>query len=401
MKLKIGPGALVAAAFIGPGTVTTCTLAGANFGFALLWALVFATMATIVLQDMAARLGAGGGLGLAEALGQMIPVGPARWLMMILVLTAIGLGNAAYEAGNLMGGTLGLNALIGRDTTSGWHSWPLVLSAGVALALGRYQMLERILIGLVIIMALAFVAAAVLVHPSLSALLAGLRPAIPEGGLLTTIALIGTTIVPYNLFLHASAARQRWAGGGDVGAARSDTAVSVSLGGVVSILVLATAATALFGQALSIQSAGDMARSLEPTFGPMARVLIGAGLLAAGLTSAITAPLAAGFVVAEFFGRDETSSRRLRVITSLAILLIGTVIGFLGIRPVTLILVAQAANGLLLPIIAVFLLWVMNRRGILGAHANSLASNLAGSVVVLVAVLLGLRGVARALGIWP
>ena len=93
MKLPFGPGALVAAAFIGPGTVTACTLAGANFGYALIWALVFATIATMVLQDMAARLGIASGKGLGEAL--IAPGTPIvlKWLSVALVMAALALGN--------------------------------------------------------------------------------------------------------------------------------------------------------------------------------------------------------------------------------------------------------------------------------------------------------------------
>ena len=121
MKLPFGPGALVAAAFIGPGTVTACTLAGANFGYALIWALVFATVATVVLQDMSARLGIAGGMGLGEAL--VAPGTPAalKWLSIVLVLAALALGNAAYEAGNLSGGALGQGRRSGcRQGRSAW-----------------------------------------------------------------------------------------------------------------------------------------------------------------------------------------------------------------------------------------------------------------------------------------
>ena len=95
MKLQIGPGALVAAASIGPGTVTACTLAGANFGCVLVWALVFATVATVILQDMAARLGAGAQLGLGEALLQSAGNGVLKWITIILILAALAIGNGA------------------------------------------------------------------------------------------------------------------------------------------------------------------------------------------------------------------------------------------------------------------------------------------------------------------
>ncbi|MEM7739855.1 MAG: Nramp family divalent metal transporter [Pseudomonadota bacterium] len=402
MRLPIGPGALVAAAFVGPGTVTACTLAGAAFGYDLLWALLFATVATIILQDMAARLGAGARLGLGEAL--MAAAG-SRWgqtLVASLVVTALVIGNAAYEGGNIAGATLGGQAVAGTDTVPR-AVWPIGITvfAGGALWFGRYRTIEALLIVLVLMMSAAFVASVIIIQPSWGEVFQGLKPRVPEGGTLTAIALIGTTIVPYNLFLHAAAAKERWVEKGSVRAARHDTVISVGLGGLVSILILSAAAASLFGQNLEITSGADMARALEPTVGPAARYVLGFGLLAAGLTSAITAPMATGFVMAELIAPpDDGMKRALFRITSVTILLIGAGATLLGLQPITLIVIAQAANGVLLPVVAIFLLIVMNRRSLLGHHVNGVASNIAGTAVLLVALALGLRGVARALGIW-
>ncbi len=402
MKLSIGPGALVAAAFIGPGTVTACTLAGANFGYALLWALVFATVATVILQDMAARLGAGARLGLGEALMQSVATGPLKWAVGTLVFVALAIGNGAYEAGNLSGGALGAEAILGEGSIDRrWIVLALALFAATALIHGKYKTLERLLIGLVLLMSAAFIASAVIVRPDLTAFASGLVPRIPSGGLLTTIALIGTTIVPYNLFLHAAAAREKWSGADGVKAARTDTVVSIGLGGLVSILIIATAAASLFQSGLAVNNATDMARSIEPAFGAAARYLVGIGLLAAGLTSAITAPMATAYALSEILGGDAAKRKTLFRYTALAVVIAGASISMLDIKPVELILIAQYANGLLLPIIAIFLLIVMNRKALLGTHANGLASNLAGGAVVAITLGLGLRAIMRAAGIWP
>jgi manganese transport protein len=103
----IGPGPIVAAAFIGPGTVTVCTLAGVNFGFDLLWAMALSVVATIVLQEMSARIGLVTQKGLASVISETLQKGILRYFSIFLVMTAIVLGNAAYEAGNISGGALG------------------------------------------------------------------------------------------------------------------------------------------------------------------------------------------------------------------------------------------------------------------------------------------------------
>ncbi|WP_084396684.1 Nramp family divalent metal transporter [Henriciella aquimarina] len=390
-RFNFGPGTLVAAAFIGPGTVTTCTLAGANFGLALVWALVFATVATIILQDMAARLGAGAGRGLGEALLEAMP-GPLLKLMAGgLVVIALAVGNAAYESGNIIGGVLGMEALTGEGARR-WLVGLIAVTAAGVLIIGRYKAIERILVALVLMMSLAFAASAIIVRPDLGSLAAGLVPQIPEGGLLTAIALIGTTIVPYNLFLHAAAAKRHWHEPGEAGAARKDAAISIGLGGLVSILILSTAAASLFASGIEVESAREMAIALEPAFGPVARYLVGAGLFAAGLTSAITAPMATAYALTEIMpGQTGTASlNRFRAI-ALAILAIGTGIALLGLNPVSLIIAAQAANGLLLPIVAVFLLLIMNRRSALGEHANGLFANIAGGLIVLITMGFGAR----------
>ncbi len=402
MKLPFGPGALVTAAFIGPGTVTACTLAGANFGYALLWALVFATFATVILQEMSARLGVVTGRGLGEALmaGAGLPV--FRLLVAGLVLFALAVGNAAYQAGNLTGAALGGEALFGAAGPDR-IVWVLVLAvlAGALLLSGSYKLLEKVLIGLVTVMSLAFAGSVLITRPDLGGLASGLVPQLPQGSLFTAIALIGTTIVPYNLFLHASAARERWAGRGEeaLREAQTDTRVSVGLGGLISMFILVTAASSLFASGLTIRSGSDLAQAIEPAYGAAARYLVGIGLLAAGLSSAITAPMAAAYAVCELL-RQPPRGKVFRIV-ALLVLAIGTLIACAGYNPLTVILAAQVANGILLPVIATFLLVAMNRRSLLGAHVNSRLQNVLGGAVLLVTITLGARLILRAAGVWP
>ena len=397
---NVGPGALVTAAFIGPGTVTACTLAGANHGYTLLWALLFATVATIVLQEMAARLGVVTGKGLGQTIGEELARSVWKWPLVLLVGLALYLGNAAYEAGNLSGAALGIGAIFGE--TPGVQNASVVaiaVLAGALLLAGSYRLIERVLIALVLAMALAFVATFAVVRPDMAALVRGLFvPDIPDGALLTVIALIGTTVVPYNLFLHSTAASRKWKGAADLPAARADTAISIGLGGLVAILIASTAAASLFAKGLTVESAADMAGQLEPLFGAGAQYLLGLGLFAAGLTSAITAPLATGYAMSEILGLGSgQGSRAFRFIAG-SVILIGAAGALSGIRPVEIILTAQFANGLLLPVIAAFLLWVLNRRAILGDHANGALANTLGIGVVLIAAALGLRSILAALG---
>ncbi len=391
-KGRLGPGAVIAAAFVGPGTVTTCTLAGAKAGTQLLWAVLFSVIATLVLQEMTLRLGLVGRMALAEAIRRRFATGSGRWISMSLVLGAIVLGCAAYEAGNLLGAELGLEAIfpgLGRA-----RALLVLIPAFFLLAFGGYGPVEKILVLLVCVMSLAFAATAFAVSPPLAEIGSGIFvPTLPSGSEAQVLALIGTTVVPYNLFLHSVAVQRKFTGGAkDLGAARFDATVFIFLGGVVSAAILITAAGNLAGPGdVSIKNGADLAEALEGALGSWAKWLFGLGLFAAGLSSAVTAPLAAGFAVSGLFSGDGKKKDRLSRGASLLVFLTGAVFLLLDVTPVQAIILAQAFNGLALPMVAVFLLVVMNDASLLGARRNSLSVNLLGGAVTLITVFLGGR----------
>lgn len=398
---NLGPGLLVAAAFVGPGTVTTASVAGADYGFALLWALVFSVVAAMVLQEMSARLGVVSREGLGEALRSTFANPVLKVAAVVLVVAAIAVGNAAFQGGNLIGAALGLEVVFGGSTAA----WAILVAllAVALLSTGSYRVVERVLIWLVVAMGIVFLVTAVVVTPDLGDFLSGFVPRVPSGSLLTVVALIGTTVVPYNLFLHASSVQDKWSAEVStdqaVKEARLDTRLSVGLGGLVTLAILTTAAAALFGTGRGVESAADMASQLEPLLGPGAKYFFAVGLLAAGVTSSVTAPLAAAYATAGAFGwRRDLRDPKFKSLWAI-IIAVGTTFAVLGASPTEAIVFAQAANGLILPVIAVFLLTVMNRRDLLGDHVNTRAGNVAGGVVVLIAIGLGLRSLASAFGL--
>ncbi|WP_035334226.1 Nramp family divalent metal transporter [Dokdonia sp. PRO95] len=403
-KFKLsGPGVLVAAAFIGPGTVTVCTITGAAYGFTLLWAMVLSIIATIVLQEMAARIGLVSGKGLSGVIRDSISNKITRTFAVILMLCAIAIGNAAYEAGNISGGVLGIEALGFSSSLSlgtlDINSWSLVLGilASIILFIGNYKVLERILVTLVIIMSIAFVTTAFVTKPDILAVLKGsFIPSFPEGSLLTIVALVGTTVVPYNLFLHASLVSEKWDNTSDLPAARRDTIVAVILGGLVSMAIIICAAAI---QGSEIKNAADLAQSLEPLFGDYARYFIGLGLGATGLTSAITAPLAAAYVVQGCLGWErDLKSVKFRSVW-LSILILGIIFSSIGYSPVEIIQFAQVANGVLLPIIAGYLIWIVNKSEVLGKYVNTSLENGISIVIWLIVFVLGARTILKVFGL--
>lgn len=354
----LGPGLAAAAAFVGPGTVTTATVAGAEAGYGLAWALVLGVAVTAVLQEAVARVAVVGGRPLGTVLREDLPA-PAwarRGLALAVVLAVAG-GAAAFQAGNLLGATLGLQLL--EPGPAALYVVALADAAFLLLWFGGYEAVEGTLKALVTLMTAAFVATVVLVDVPWGAVAAGLVPSGLHGSGLLVVALVGTTVVPYNLFLHSSMVRDKgWDGPGDLGRMRVDAAAMALAGGLASGAVLVASGTVL--QGATVVGAADMAAQLEPAAGGAASTVFALGLAAAGVTSAVTAPLAA--------------------------------------EPVAAIVAAQALNGALLPLLVGVVLWAANARGPLGDHANGRWANAAGAAALAAALLLGVRLVAGALG---
>jgi manganese transport protein len=339
--------------------------------------------------------------GLGETLRIMLDQSIWKWPLFGLIMVALYLGNAAFEAGNLSGAALGIEALTDQSQSL-YRMSVLVISllAGILLWRGSYRHIERLLLILVALMALAFIATFISVDPDLSALFKGLTtPNIPDGSLLTVIALIGTTVVPYNLFLHASVVKAKWSSENDLNHARADTATAIGLGGVITILIVSTAAASIFGSGLNISGAGDMATQLEPLFGSFSTIMLGMGFFAAGLSSSITAPLATAYAVTEILGIKGGTSSRVFKLIALSVIFSGAALALTGIKPISIILAAQFANGLLLPIIAIFLLVVMNQKKQLGQYVNKWLGNTLGAIVVIVTAGLGIRIILSAAGV--
>lgn len=400
-KPTFGPATLVTAAFIGPGTVTTCTLAGANYGFTLLWAMLLSIVLTIFLQEMTVRLGLVGQTGLGKAIRQQLNNPLLKILGIFLVIAAILVGNAAYQGGNLAGATLGLNDLFG-NTFFGLTNFWLYLCSAIAfvfLFTGSYKLIEKFMIALVILMSLAFVLTAILLQPNLGSVLGGLFvPRFESGSALTIIALIGTTVVPYNLFLHASAVRKTWSSKEQLSQARGDLFWSIFLGGLISLAIIICAGSTLFGEGKEVKNALDMASQLEPLLGTWSKYLLCFGLFAAGITSAITAPLAAAFAASGVLGwKEDLKSTKFRIVWIL-VLMVGTLVAGSNFSALQIIFFAQVANGLLLPLVVAFLLWTMNSKELLGEWVNKPWQNVIAFFLMLASLGLGFRGIAKAMG---
>lgn len=392
---NIGPGALVAAAFIGPGTITVCSSSGASYGYTLLWVVLFSTITTIMFQEMAARLGIVTGQGLGENIRERMTHKGMRNAMTIIVVSAIFIGNIAYETGNLTGGAMGFHSLVPQISMK---TIALVMGmiAIVLLYSGSYQYIEKFLTGLVLVMAFAFIFTTILSKPDIEEVLKGFIPSFHDVNWMSVVGLIGTTVVPYNLFLHSSSAAQRWKNKEDIHDARIDTFLSIGLGGIVSMCIVTVAATNCAG--LEIQSGGDLAKALQPVLGDFAKVLVSIGLFAAGLTSTITAPLAAAYATSGILGiKQDMKSKKFQLVWFIVIAFGMVLTAFNHSTPTQLILIAQGANAIILPIMAIFLMICMNSKK-LGEYRNGKFSNIMGIVVLMVTIAICIKNIMGVIG---
>lgn len=407
ISYRPGPGMLVSAAFIGPGTVTTASIAGANYGYTLLWALVFATIATIMLQSFVTRITIVSGQTLGRVILLSFQIKFAKIAVIILLFSALLIGNAAYEAGNIGGAALGLEELL---PSSFINSMPPIISTSNLIALflislllvGKIDLITQFLIALVVIMSISFLIVFFISKPNIYALFSGLIPTVQDDAIFTIIALIGTTIVPYNLFLHASNVHKKWHHIEQLDTATTESAISITIGGLVSIAILASAANIFFVQSININSLSAMAIQIEPLFGDFAAKALAIGLLGAGLTSALTAPLATAYIVTEIWKSNDEKVRDLRFkFIATTIVLVGASVNSFNIDTLQVIFFAQVANGILLPFVAVFLVKLSMNREIMGEYVNSMFQNIIAITILLISIALGSRTILRAFGIMP
>jgi manganese transport protein len=321
-----------------------------------------------------------------------------RWtqiLFILLTLSSITIGCAAYEAGNIIGGSLGLEMITGIPQ----KIWVVFISlvAAVLLRQQKYRIVERFLIVLVFLMSASFLATAIIMRPDVGAVLRGFLPSFPENSLFLVLALVGTTVVPYNLFLHSSAVREKWRSIESLKDVRKDLVLAISLGGLISVSIVITSAMAFYARGIAVESGAQMASQLQPLFGSVANALFGIGFFAAGMSSAVTAPYAAAFASSGVLGWPEgQKSQRFRMVW-LGVILAGLTVSLFNFSPIVVIVFAQVTNGLVLPVASIFLLIVLNSRRILGEAVNSWKQNILGGAIVAIVSLLGLWNIFRLL----
>lgn len=379
---------IISAAFIGPGTVTTASKAGAGFNMQLLWALVFSIFATILLQEAAARITIASGKNLGEIIALKFAGNANSQGLKILLFLAVAFGCAAYQTGNMLG------ALSGIAIFSDIPQWILTIAiaavCGALLWIGNFKTIANLLGLIVALMGIAFIYVALKSDVGELSLASSVIPSIPANSSLLIIGLIGTTIVPYNLFLASGISK-----GQSIAEMRWGLSIAILIGGIISIAIMVVG-TQMEG-AFSFHS---LAMTMAAKIGSWAAVFFGFALFAAGMSSAITAPLAAAITAKSLFASQQnqwqTSSKNFRLVWGF-ILGVGLLFGLLQVKPIPAIIMAQAINGILLPLVTIFLILAVNDKQLIPKkYTNSLLSNVLMLFIVGLSCFLGLNNIWKA-----
>ena len=371
---------VISAAFIGPGTITTALSAGSKFQLDLVWAVVFSIIACIILLESASRITIASGLTLGEAIQKKY--GKRGILNYNLLLTlAVIFGCIAYQAGNITGAVQGAQLAVNGPKTGIVMS--IFIFAFCLMWIERIKLITGILGILVSIMAFLFLFLSLKSEYSISDLgLSLAQPAIPDSSSLLIIGLIGTTIVPYNLFMGSGLSKNK-----DLRSTRFGLINAILFGGIITILILITG-TIVQGE-FNFDAISSTIHSKTGLFGVYAFAI---GLFAAGFTSSVTAPFAAAITARTLISNSNLKNQKfIYRLTWITVLCIGTFFSLLDYHPVVVIILAQAINGLILPFVAISIFFVLNDEKLISdkGRNNSLA-NIVLMFIVGIVIFLGI-----------
>jgi len=398
---------VISAAYFGTGSITVAGKAGADYQLTLLWSITYSTLACLLLQEAAARLSIVSGHSLGEALVVEFQDSATKSLIYFLIFSAIVAGCAAYQTGNVLGTVSGVKLIASTfnntiatsftEPTAFYLSplqWSVFICGCVAFVFLNIPSLKKIanILGVaVLLMTLSFIPIAWVIKPSFTDLLINsIVPTMPrnfDAGVMV-LAMIGTTIVPYDLFLGSAVMGKQ---GQTLHQMRFGLGTAVIIGGII------TAAILIIGTKLAVGefTFDKMAIKIEEIMGTWARYLFGFGMFIAGFCTMITAPIAAALTAQSLFITNDPERWKTQGLyfkaTWMSVLFTGIGFGFMNFKPEAAIILAQALNGLILPFIAIFLLSVVNNRKIMGDKINSWFSNILMAVAVCVCLIVGME----------
>ena len=367
----VGPGLLVTVGFIDPGNWASNMAAGSTYGYALLWVVTLSTIMLIVLQHNVAHLGIVTGECLAESCSHHLRPWVAR-----LVLGSALLATVATMMAEVLGGAIALNMLFGIPEKIG-----SVLTAAAALALlltNSYGKVERIIIGFVSLIGLAFLVEIAMVRVDWPAAAVGwVVPAMPAGSSTIIVSVLGAVVMPHNLFLHSEVIQsQHFEDKGEAVIQERldhefvDTLFSMGVGWAINSAMVVLAASTFFAHGIVIDDLSLAASTLEPLLGSAARVIFALALLFADLSSSVTAGMAAGIISSGIADEPYDIHDRHSSLGVIAAFVGAVIVIFFVTDPFQGLVWSQALLSLQLPITIFTQIWLTSSPAVMGKYAN-------------------------------
>lgn len=382
----LGPGIITASVDNDAGGIATYSVAGANFGYKLLWILIPTGIALIIVQEMCIRMGIVTGKGLADLIRENYGIRITFYIMLGLIAANLGTTIAEFA---------GLAASLEIFNISKYISVPLgAIFVGFLVIKGSYRIVERILLGACVIY-LSYIISGFLGHPDWGMVLSEtIRPTFQftQPYLIMFIALVGTTIAPWMQFYIQAAVVEKGVKIENLKLSRLDTIIGCCITVLVALFIIITSAATLFKNHISIQTAKDAALALQPLAGRYCTILFAIGLANASLFAASILPLSTAYSVCEGMGWEagvDKTPREAPHFISLygGLILIGAGVILIPRVPlISIMVISQVLNGVLLPFILIFMLLIINKKEIMGRYTNSTIYNII-SLIVIVALI--------------
>jgi Mn2+/Fe2+ NRAMP family transporter len=396
----LGPGLLAASAGNDAGGIATYASAGASYGYGLLWAMVIVTVCVGVVQEMAARMGAVTGKGFSDLVRESFSLRQTALILLTLLIANTGIIVSEF---------IGVAAAAELFGVSRYIAVPLAaIFVWLLVTRGSYGRVERIFLVLTLAF-LAYIGAAFLARPHWPTVLAEtVRPRLhfEYGYLNLLIALIGTTISPYMQLYVQSSVVEKGVTPDEYRYTRFDVIVGTITAGIVACFIIIATATTLHPHGISVDTAADAARALEPVAGKYAEALFGVGLFGASLLAAGVLPLATTYMLSEALGFERGVSRSwdeapIFMGTLTGLIVLGAVIALIPGLPLIQVLVGvYVLNGLLLPVELFAILRLINNRELMGEHVNGPVYNAFAWGIAIVVSLLSLVLIAMTVVGW-
>jgi Mn2+/Fe2+ NRAMP family transporter len=391
----MGPGLIAGIAGNDAGGITTYSVLGAETGLRLLWLFPVTIVILAIVQEMAGRLGVVTGQGLSDLIRDRFGVRWTAFAMLVLLVANVANTVAEFSGAAAATEIFGVSRYLTVPIVA-IAIWALVLFAPSAKAV------ERVFLATAAVF-VGYIVSAVLSKPDWSAVGAALvTPSFDASPsvVLLMVALVGTTITPYMQFYLQSAVAEKGIGEEELGLERADAIGGAIWTNVVAIFIVVATAATLFVANVHITSAGDAAKALEPLAGGLSAALFGIGLFGASVLAATIMPISTAFVICEAFGWESGVGKRFTdapaffVIYTLVLAIGALVVLIPGLDLIPVIVGSQNLQGLLLPIVLVFMVLLVNDERLMGKHRNGRVGNVlawtaVGLVVVLDAILLG------------